>query len=54
MVSMYQLTLSQVWAIRKDTGDQEQAGKLKQDYIVQIGLYVDALIRLGFLKRNLR
>ncbi len=33
--------------------DEDEDGKLKKDYVVQIGLYVDALIRLGFLKRNL-
>lgn len=34
-------------------GDEdEEEVKLKKGYAVQIGLYVDALIRLGFLKRN--
>ncbi|MEW5894444.1 MAG: TM0106 family RecB-like putative nuclease [Candidatus Omnitrophota bacterium] len=33
--------------------DDESEGKLKKHYAVQIGLYVDALIRLGFLSQNL-
>jgi uncharacterized protein len=32
--------------------EDEDEGRLKKHYAVQIGLYVDALIRLGFLKRN--
>lgn len=32
--------------------DEEEEGKLKKGYAVQIGLYVDALIRLGFLSKN--
>lgn len=33
--------------------DDEGDGKLKKSYAVQIALYVDALIRLGFLTQNL-
>lgn len=33
--------------------DDEGEGKLKKSYAVQIALYVDALIRLGFLTQNL-
>ena len=36
-----------------DSEDGEDEPKLKKDYAVQLGLYVDALIRLGFLKRNM-
>lgn len=34
-------------------GDEdEEETRLKKGYVVQIALYIDALIRLGFLKRN--
>ncbi len=35
-----------------DSVEEDEDGKLKKDYAVQLGLYVDALIRLGFLKQN--
>lgn len=35
-----------------DAAEEDDEGRLKKDYVVQIGLYIDALIRLGFLKRN--
>lgn len=35
-----------------DGEDDEGEVKLKKNYAVQIGLYVDALIRLGFLSQN--
>lgn len=35
-----------------DGDEEEEDAKLKKGYAVQIGLYVDALIRLGFLKNN--
>ncbi len=36
-----------------DDGEEEGEVRLKKGYAVQIGLYVDALIRLGFLRRNM-
>jgi len=36
-----------------DGEDEAGDGRLKKSYAVQIGLYVDALIRLGFLTQNL-
>jgi uncharacterized protein len=33
-------------------GEEGDDGKLKKEYVVQIGLYVDSLVRLGFLSHN--